>query len=89
MQVAHWSYGGVLGGVYGLVQGTIRAPTVAHGSAFGVLVWLASHGVLVPGAKLEPPLPKQPPGELAFGLASHVAYGVATAAAYDALEGRL
>jgi hypothetical protein len=39
----HWLYGSAQGGLYGLVQATIRANPLAGGLAFGAGVWTLSH----------------------------------------------
>jgi hypothetical protein len=84
-QTVHWTYGTAWGGLYGLVQGTVRLPVVLGGASFGTFVWLASHAALLPAAKLEPPLHQQCPSEVGPMIANHLAYGVAVAATYRLL----
>ncbi|HXH89047.1 MAG TPA: DUF1440 domain-containing protein [Gaiellaceae bacterium] len=83
--LVHFSYGTSWGAVYGLAQGTMHAPTVAHGLGFGTAVWGTAYAVLPPTGLYEAPW-KYPPKELALDLSYHLVYGVATAAAYRALE---
>ena len=44
----HWGYGTALGGVYGLVEGSLRPQPVVHGPVFGLGVWAWSYATLVP-----------------------------------------
>lgn len=46
--IAHWTYGAAWGGVYGLVQGTVRANPVVHGFLLGTGTWVTSYAQLVP-----------------------------------------
>ena len=52
---------------------------------FGTGVWSASYGELVPLGIYEPPW-KYPPEELALDLSYHLAYGLAVAVTYAALD---
>jgi hypothetical protein len=81
----HWLYGTTLGGIYGLVQGTIRANPLAGGLGFGGGVWALSYLQLVPMGIYEPPW-RYPAKTLALDLSYHLVYGVAAATAYDGLE---
>jgi hypothetical protein len=80
----HWGYGTGWGVAYGLLQGTVRANPLVHGALFGTGVWAASYLQLVPMGIYEPPW-EYPPETLALDLSYHLVYGVATAAAYDAI----
>ena len=82
----HWTYGVGCGAAYGLVQGTIAAPPIRAGAAFGASVWGLSYAQLVPMGIYEPPW-RYPAKELAIDLSYHLVYGVAAAAAYEALAG--
>ena len=82
--VVHWGYGTLLGGVYGLVQGTLRARPLLVGPAFGAGVWAASYVQLVPMGLYEPPW-AYPVGTLANDLGYHLTYGAGVAAAFEAL----
>lgn len=83
--LVHYGYGSCWGGLYGLAQGTLHAPTIAHGLGFGTTVWGASYLVLPPTGLYEAPW-KYPVKELALDLSYHLVYGAVTAAAYRALE---
>ncbi len=82
----HWAYGTGWGTVYGLVQGTLHAPTVRHGVVFGAGVWAMSYVQLVPMRLYEPPW-KYPVKDVALELGYHLAYGTGVACAFRALDG--
>ncbi len=79
----HWLYGTTLGGIYGLLQGTIRANALATGLTFGGGVWALSYAQLVPMGIYEPPW-HYPAKTLAIDLSYHLVYGVGVAASYEA-----
>jgi hypothetical protein len=81
----HWLYGTTLGGIYGLVQGTVRANPVAGGLVFGAGAWALSYLQLVPMGIYEAPW-RYPAKTLAVDLSYHVVYGAGVAGASDALE---
>jgi hypothetical protein len=53
--LTHWGYGIAWGGLFGLMEGSLRAPKVRHGLVLGATVWTASY-VLLPLAKLYRPI---------------------------------
>jgi hypothetical protein len=82
--ITHWAYG-ILGGVpYGLLAGSLRRPRVGYGAVFGAGVWATSYAVL-PAAGLYKPITQYDRVTLAKDLASHLVYGLTTAAAFNAL----
>ncbi len=83
--LVHYAYGTGWGAVYGLAQGTLHAPTLAHGLGFGTAVWGTAYAVLPPTGLYEPPW-RYPVKELALDLSYHLVYGVAVAGAYRALD---
>jgi hypothetical protein len=78
--LTHWGYGVAWGGLFGLVQSSLRAPRVRNGLALGALVWSASY-VLMPLAKLYRPIWEYDAKVLAKDLGDHLVYGVGTGAA--------
>lgn len=80
----HWLYGTTQGGVYGLVQGTLRANPIASGLLFGAGVWGLSYLQLVPMGIYEPPW-RYPAKTLAVDLSYHLVYGVGVAGTYEAV----
>jgi hypothetical protein len=87
-EVVHFTYGGLWGVVYGLVQSSYGLPPVPSGLLFGLLVWLIGPAWLVPAMRLMAPPAKEPPLRLAVMVAGHLIYGLAVAAAYRALAPR-
>jgi hypothetical protein len=81
----HWLYGTAWGGLYGLVQGTVRAPAAVHGAGFGTFVWAMSYAILVPARIYKKPW-EYPPAELAVDASYHLVYGLAVAEAYEQLD---
>ena len=79
----HWLYGTTQGGVYGLVQATVRANPIAGGLLFGAGVWGLSYLQLVPMGIYEPPW-SYPAKTLAVDLSYHLVYGVGVAGTYEA-----
>lgn len=77
----------LLGAVYGMVQSRLHPPDVLHGLLLGGVSWMATNS----GAGALPRLGAAAPASMqsmertAVPVASHVAYGVATAMAFDAL----
>jgi putative membrane protein len=74
--VIHYTAGAILGGVYGLMSGVFPSVTGAKGAAFGATVWAVGDEVAVPLLGLGSPLGRTDPLEHAYGLASHVVFGV-------------
>lgn len=81
--VVHWGYGMLWGALFGIVVGSGRA-RLRYGPLFGPLVWAAGYAMLAP-MKLYKPMWEYDAGTLAKDLSAHVAYGVATAAAFKTL----
>jgi hypothetical protein len=84
----HVLYGSAWGLLYGLLQATYHQSPVVFGALYGLLVWLVGPVLLVPAMGLTRPPPEQPPARWAPLLAGHLAYGLAAAAAFEALERR-
>jgi uncharacterized membrane protein len=77
-------YGTVGGKVFGLALGRgERAPGSVQGLVFGAGIWAASLAVPAALGRADAPW-EQSPAALAEDLAVHLAYGFATAAAYEA-----
>jgi hypothetical protein len=83
----HWTYGTAWGGVYGLLQGTMRANALPHGLVFGTGVWVMSYVQLVPMGLYEPPW-RYPARTLAKDLSYHLVYGLGVARTFHALADR-
>jgi hypothetical protein len=79
--IAHWAYGSLAGGLYGVVAGSLRRPRVLYGLPFGAAVW-ASGYVVLPVAGLYEPIWKYDARTLAWDLGAHLTYGVGTATVF-------
>jgi hypothetical protein len=79
--VAHWAYGSLAAGAYGVVAGSLRRPRAWFGLPFGVVVWAGGY-VLLPQAGLYEPIWKYDARTLAWDLGAHLAYGAATGTAF-------
>jgi hypothetical protein len=82
--VTHWGYGILGGAPYGLLAGSLRRPRVGYGAAFGTGVWATSYAVL-PATGLYQPITQYDKVTLAKDLASHLVYGLTTAAVFAVL----
>lgn len=80
----HWGYGTGWGTAYALTDG-LGLPLAIRGAGFGILVWGASL-LELPAMKLAPPVWDYPPAELVLDVSYHLVYGLAVAAAYQALS---
>ena len=84
-------YGGNMamwGAIYGMVQSRLHPPDALHGLALGGLIYAAnfpSWGVL-PQLRVLPPPSDLPAKHAAIPIVAHVAFGLTTAAVFDALN---
>jgi uncharacterized membrane protein YagU involved in acid resistance len=85
--VVHWLYGTGWGGLYGLAEASIGSTSLVAGSAFGSLVFANAY-VALPAMGLYKPPWKYDTKTLGVDWSYHVVYGVATAAAFRALQSR-
>lgn len=75
----HYAFGAFLGVTYGLsTQLAPRIVTLGSGMGFGVAVALLADDVAVPALKLSKPLTQISLGKHAYGIASHLVFGLAT-----------
>jgi hypothetical protein len=84
-EIVHYAYGAAWGAAFGALARALRAPALAAGPLFGVLLWLASDEVLVPLAGLSREPSRYPASTHAKALAAHVVYGTAVGAGVRAL----
>jgi hypothetical protein len=83
--VMHWAYGLTWGALYGLVAASICPPTIRSGLLLASVVYAADYTVL-PLAKLYKQLWEYDLPTLTRDFTAHLAYGVAAAVAYRALN---
>ncbi|MGQ0815251.1 MAG: hypothetical protein ACT4O1_12460 [Gemmatimonadota bacterium] len=80
-------YGATFGALYSLASGE-RKSIILAGVGLGVATWAVGYVGWLPLLRLMPPVMKQKPLQVASGIATHVLYGIVTAAAYRALRQR-
>ncbi|MCC2629801.1 MAG: hypothetical protein K0S14_3451 [Thermomicrobiales bacterium] len=79
--------GRVIHVVYGsLLQASYPRPPAAFGAIYGFLVWLIGPAFLVPAMRLMGRPSEEPVGRTAALITGHLAYGVALATAFEALQ---
>jgi hypothetical protein len=85
--IAHWAYGSLAAGLYGVVAASLRRPRVLYGLPFGAAVWAGGY-VLLPVAGLYEPIWKYDARTLAWDLGAHLIYGAGTGTAFWVLTNR-
>ena len=81
----HLSYGALFGALFGAVRGHTDHP-VLEGIVLGAGVWAIGYAGWLPAAGLTEPIWKQEPSQAIPEVARHAVYGIATAAAYEAIH---
>lgn len=76
--IVHYSYGALVGGVYGTLSEFWNAPKAGLGSIFGIVLFGAGDLVAVPALHLSGSPSDQPPSSLVNPFLSHIVYGVTT-----------
>jgi uncharacterized membrane protein YagU involved in acid resistance len=87
-RVIHAVYGSAWGMLYGLLQASYPRPPAVFGAIYGFLVWLIGPAFLVPAMRLMGRPTEEPVARSVALLAGHLAYGVALATAFEALQRR-
>jgi len=72
----HYVVGGVLGGIYGVLAEYRPEASSGFGSAYGIATSTLLDEVAVPAAGLAPAPDEVPAERHAYGLASHLVFGV-------------
>jgi len=80
----HWATGIGWGAAYGVLAGSLGTRRVRYGLLWGAIVWASSY-VVLPALGLYKPIWEYDAKTLARDLGVHLAYGLATAAAFRAL----
>lgn len=83
--VVHWAYGVGWGGLYGIVQGSLRARTIVAGTAFSGVVVASAYTVL-PAMRIYDKPWEYAPSTLAKDAGYHLVYGLTVAGAYRLLD---
>ncbi len=77
-EIVHYGVGSLSGAVYGALAEISPAVRAGAGSLFGLALFLAADETLVPLLGLSKPPQAYPLSAHAYGLASHLIYGLAT-----------
>jgi uncharacterized membrane protein YagU involved in acid resistance len=85
-RVIHVVYGSAWGMLYGLLQASYPRPPAAFGAIYGFLVWLIGPAFLVPAMRLMGRPSEEPVARSVALVTGHLAYGVALATAFEALQ---
>ena len=73
--VVHYTFGALMGGLYGGLAEYSDLPKAGFGTTFGAALFAGADLVGVPAFHLSPPVTEQPPSALATPLAAHLVYG--------------
>ena len=84
-QVIHWSYGAAWGAAYGVLQATLKLPTLFGGALFGAGVGYFGERVM-PALRLQNPPERNPRAVNVFHMGGHVLYGIAVALTWRVLN---
>lgn len=76
--IVHYSYGALMGGLYGALSEFWDAPKAGMGTIFGMVLFGAGDLVAVPALHLSGSPADQPPSALMNPFLSHIVYGVTT-----------
>lgn len=88
-EVVHYTTGAGVGAVYGALAEIAPATTFGFGAAYGAAVALGLDETIVPALGLGKGAGETPPSEHAYGLASHLVYGLALEGARRIVRGIL
>ena len=76
--IVHYSFGALMGGLYGGLAEYGEWPRAGFGTTFGGVLFATADLLGVPAAKLGPWATDQPPGALLTPLTAHLIYGATT-----------
>lgn len=83
-EAVHFTYGGLWGAVYGIVQGSLGLPPWLAGPVHGLVIWAVGPVVMLPAMRIAPAPWRVPPDKAALAVGAHLVYGLATALVYEA-----
>jgi putative membrane protein len=78
--IVHYSFGAVMGGLYGALAEGVPQATAGLGTAFGAALFTGADLVAVPALNLSGSVRDAPVSSLATPLAAHLVYGATTEA---------
>jgi putative membrane protein len=78
--IVHYSFGAIMGGIYGAVAEVTPGATAGLGTAFGAALFAGADLIAVPALNLSGSSEQQPVTSLATPFAAHLVYGATTEA---------
>jgi uncharacterized membrane protein YagU involved in acid resistance len=78
--IVHYSFGSIMGGIYGAVAEVAPGTTAGLGAAFGAALFTGADLIAVPALNLSGSSEEQPVSSLATPFAAHLVYGATTEA---------
>jgi hypothetical protein len=84
-QALHVGYGATLGMVYALAKRGRSGHVAARGIVYGVAIWIAGSGILLPLLRAKQAPWRKRPSENAVDLLAHLVFGAATAVVAEEL----
>ena len=78
--IVHYTFGALMGGVYGAIAEELPVTTAGFGTAFGAALFTGADLVAVPALNLSGSSGDQPVSSLATPFAAHLVYGATTEA---------
>ena len=76
--VVHYTFGGLMGGLYGGLAEYFSPVRSGFGTSFGAALFTGADLLAVPAFRLSPPPGEQPKSALATPFAAHLVYGATT-----------
>ncbi len=76
--IVHYTFGALMGGLYGALSAYSDRTTTGFGTAFGLALFAAGDMAAVPALQLAPSRLDQPAAAQATPLAAHLVYGAST-----------
>ncbi|HEX5236792.1 MAG TPA: DUF1440 domain-containing protein [Silvibacterium sp.] len=76
--IVHYSYGALMGGLYGSAAEYLKASRAGLGTVFGSLLFVAGDLIAVPAFGLGPSATEQPASAMVNPFAAHLVYGSTT-----------
>lgn len=76
--IVHYTFGAMMGGIYGAIAEELPLSTVGFGTAFGAALFTGADLIAVPALNLSGSSGDQPVSSLATPFAAHLIYGAAT-----------
>lgn len=85
-EAVHWSFGTLMGALYGALRDRADRPDLGGGLAFGSGVWLFASELMLPLVGLAPGPTMSPAQQHTKELGAHLVYGTVVAAVTQALQ---